>query len=214
MSPDSAITLVIIKNNELDNSNTTLSDQTKTEADVVKKITSSYFKLSKVAENQKLLIVTPYRRQRLEITSQLGQYIKKENLQINTVDKIQGQEADIVIACFGFNINETSKESKFLFEMNRWNVALSRAKSKLIIITTDEMLDPDDIEIFANKKISGGLEFLHTVKKWVQEKVSDVDNSKGKRRWEDDNDNGIIEWIVNGREKRQKEMNHRNSNKY
>ncbi|CAG8756883.1 6284_t:CDS:2, partial [Rhizophagus irregularis] len=36
-----------------------------------------------------------------------------------------------------------------------------RAKSKLIVITTNEMLDPDDIEIFANKKISEGLEFLH-----------------------------------------------------
>ncbi|CAB4387425.1 unnamed protein product [Rhizophagus irregularis] len=109
--------------------------------------------------------LTPFRRQRLEIKSRLEHYIKNENLQINTVDKIQGQEADIVIACFGFfNINKTSKESKFLFEMNRWNVALSRAKSKLIVITTNEMLDPDDIEIFANKKISEGLEFFHMVK--------------------------------------------------
>ncbi|PKC66649.1 P-loop containing nucleoside triphosphate hydrolase protein [Rhizophagus irregularis] len=212
LSPDSAITLVIIKNSELVNSDTILSDQTKTEAEVVKQITSSYFKLTKVKEKQKLLIVTPFRRQRLEIKSRLEHYIKNENLQINTVDKIQGQEADIVIACFGFfNINKTSKESKFLFEMNRWNVALSIAKSKLIVITTDEMLDPDDIEIFANKKISEGLEFLHMVKKHVQdvhdlqEKDPVVDNSKRKRRRVDDN--GVIEWIVNGREKRQKEMN-------
>ncbi|CAG8753658.1 15705_t:CDS:1, partial [Rhizophagus irregularis] len=114
--------------------------------------------------------------------------------------EIQGQEADIVITCFGFfNINKTSKESKFLFDMNRWNVALS------IIITTNEMLNPDDIEIFADKKISEGLGFLHMVKKWVQETSSVVSNSKGKRRREDDN--GIIEWIVDGSEKRQKETN-------
>ncbi|RGB34330.1 P-loop containing nucleoside triphosphate hydrolase protein [Rhizophagus diaphanus] len=206
LSPDSAITLVIIKNSELVNSDTILSDQTKTEAEVVKQITLSYFKLSKVEEKQKLLIVTPFRRQRLEIKSRLEHYIKNENLQINTVDKIQGQEADIVIACFGFfNINKTSKESKFLFKMNRWNVALSRAKSKLIVITTDEMLDPDDIEIFANKKISEGLEFLHMVKEHVQEKVPVGDNDKRKRRRKDDN--GVIEWIIDGREKRQKEMN-------
>ncbi|CAB4409235.1 unnamed protein product [Rhizophagus irregularis] len=55
--------------------------------------------------------------------------------------------------------------------MNRWNVALSRAKSKSIIITTNEMLNPDDIEIFADKKISEGLGFLHMVKKWVQENL-------------------------------------------
>ncbi|CAB4481913.1 unnamed protein product [Rhizophagus irregularis] len=86
--------------------------------------------------------------------------------------------------------------------MNRWNVALS------IIITTNEMFNPDDIEIFADKKISEGLGFLHMVKKWVQETSSVVSNSKGKRRREDDNGiNGIIEWIVDGSEKRQKETN-------
>ncbi|PKC59197.1 hypothetical protein RhiirA1_469808 [Rhizophagus irregularis] len=78
--------------------------------------------------------------------------------------------------------------------MNRWNVALS------IIITTNEMFNPDDIEIFADKKISEGLGFLHMVKKWVQETSSVVSNSKGKRRREDDNGiNGIIEWIVDGK---------------
>jgi DNA replication ATP-dependent helicase Dna2 len=190
LSPDSAITLVIIKNDELDNSDT-LSDQIKVEADVVKKITSSYMKLINVAEKQKLFIVTPYHRQRLEIKSRLKKYMTNKNLQISTVDKIQGQEADIVISCFGFfNINK----SEFLFDMNRWNVALSRAKSKLIIITTDKMLNPDDIEIFANKKISGGLEFLHMVKQ-SQEEATVVDNNKGKRRRVDDN--SVVEWIIN-----------------
>jgi superfamily I DNA and/or RNA helicase len=154
-----------------------------------------------VEQKQKLFIITPYNRQRLEINSRLEKYMNK-NLQINTVDKIQGQEADVVITCFGFfNLN---KASTFLFDMNRWNVALSRAKSKVIIITTDEMLNPDDIEIFANKKISGGLEFLHMVKNWVQlqENATVVGNSKGKRQKVDDN--SVIEWNISERKKRQK----------
>jgi len=48
------------------------------------------------------------------------------------------------------------------------DVALSRAKSKLIVITTNEMLKPENIENFANKKISEGLAFLQMVKKWVK----------------------------------------------
>uniref|UniRef100_U9SNB6 Uncharacterized protein n=1 Tax=Rhizophagus irregularis (strain DAOM 181602 / DAOM 197198 / MUCL 43194) TaxID=747089 RepID=U9SNB6_RHIID len=49
------------------------------------------------------------------------------------------------------------------------------------------MLDPDDIEIFANKKISEGLEFLHMVKNMYKmymiykKKIPVVDNSKRKR---------------------------------
>jgi len=75
------------------------------------------------------------------------------NLQINTVEKMQGQEADLVILCFGFlDLNEITRESEFLFDRNRWNVAVSRARCKVIVITTDEMLYPRSIEISANKK--------------------------------------------------------------
>jgi DNA replication ATP-dependent helicase Dna2 len=143
------------------------------EASVVENITSSYFlTLKETEKKQKLFIVTPYHRQRLEITLRLKKYLKNDDLQINTIDKIQGQEADIVIACFGFF--NTSQQSQFIYDMNRWNVALSRAKSKLIIITTNEMLDPDDMEIFANKKICGGLKYLHMIKNWAQEKSAIV----------------------------------------
>ncbi|RIA86476.1 hypothetical protein C1645_829252 [Glomus cerebriforme] len=72
------------------------------------------------------------------------------------------------------------------------NIALSRVKSKLIIITTDKMLNPNDIEIFTNKKISEGLKFLHMVKNWVEGKTITGNNEGiGIRPREDDN--SIIE---------------------
>ncbi|GBC07119.1 hypothetical protein RclHR1_07270004 [Rhizophagus clarus] len=171
----------------------------KIEADVVEKIATSFFESLKVGKEQKLFIVTPYNRQLHEINSRL-KCLKIKNLQINTVNKIQGQEADIVIACFGFF---TLKDPMFMFNMNRWNTALSRAKSKLIIITTDKMLVPDDIEIFINKKLSGGLEFLHMVKNLVQSRGNQNSNIKGKRP-RVDYDDDIVEWIIDGREKRLK----------
>ncbi|CAB4409234.1 unnamed protein product [Rhizophagus irregularis] len=69
LSPESAITLVKVIINELENYD--ISEQTKIEADVVEKIISSYFESLKAEENQKLFIITPYHRQRLEIKSRL-----------------------------------------------------------------------------------------------------------------------------------------------
>jgi|SRR5579859_1541628 len=106
---------------------------------------------------------------------------------------MQGQEADLVISCFGFlDLNEITRESEFLFDRNRWNVAVSRARCKVIVITTDEMLYPRSIEIFANKKTSEGWVFLSMVEKWVRDKAI-VDDGGRKRKKKN---KGIIEWVI------------------
>lgn len=208
LSPDSAITLVKLslgKNIELEEdprvlSSGLLSDQfLQAEADVVAKITSAYFDTPKTIQGMKkpsLFIVTPHHRQRHAIQSRLVKYLNDQdiNLQINTVEKMQGQEADLVISCFGFlDLNEISRESEFLFDRNRWNVAISRARCKVIVITTDEMLYPKSIEIFANKKTSEGWVFLSMVEKWVRDK--DNEKFNGRKRTKNKN---IIEWVVGG----------------
>ncbi|RIA89830.1 hypothetical protein C1645_806056 [Glomus cerebriforme] len=208
LSPDSAITLVklaIDKNVELEDprilTSGLLSDQfLQTEADVVAKITSAYFDSPKKSQGEKskpsLFIVTPHHRQRHAIQSRLVKYMNDQDvdLQINTVEKMQGREADLVISCFGFlDLNEITRESEFLFDRNRWNVAISRARCKVIVVTTDEMLYPKSIEIFANKKTSEGWVFLSMVEKWVQDKATVVD-SGGKRKKKKSKD--IIEWTV------------------
>src|SRR4051794_8647970 len=117
------------------------------------------------------------------------------NLQINTVEKMQGQEADLVISCFGFlDLNEITRESEFLFDRNRWNVAISRARCKVIVITTDEMLYPRSIEIFANKKTSEGWVFLSMIEKWVRDKSVDDDSGRKRKK----KNKGIIEWVIGG----------------
>jgi hypothetical protein len=208
LSPDSAITLVklsIAKNVELGDdprisASGLLSDQfLQTEADVVAKITSAYFDsprtLRREAKKPSLFIVTPHHRQRYAIQSRLAKYMTNRdiNLQINTVEKMQGQEADLVISCFGFlDLNEITRESEFLFDRNRWNVAISRARCKVIVITTDEMLYPRSIEIFANKKTSEGWVFLSMIEKWVKDKSVDDDGGRKRKK----KNKGIVEWVI------------------
>ncbi|CAG8504339.1 2545_t:CDS:10 [Diversispora eburnea] len=201
LSPDKAIVMVKISLTDYEPpkdfrypASGLLSEQfLRTEADVVSQIVTAYFDSPKKKRPQSIIpslfVVTPHHRQRHAIKSRLQKYITDSsvNLQINTVEKMQGQEADIVIACFGFlDVNEISREFEFLFDRNRWNVAISRAKCKVIVITTDEMLYPRGMEIFANKKTSEGWVFLSMIEKWVQE-------GKGKRKKKN---SGLIEWVV------------------
>ncbi|CAB4398827.1 unnamed protein product [Rhizophagus irregularis] len=200
LSPDSAIILVklMARNKGLRNNPRTLEDKfLQTEVEVVEKI---YISINNVEETKKpsLLVVTPSHRQRIAIQSKLKRY-PNINLQIiDTTEKMQGKEADIVITCFGFyNLDKTSKK-EFVFKINRWNVATSRARSKVIIITTDKMLDPEDIEISINKKMREGRAFLNMIENWVQNN----DNNIGEKRKRENI--GIIKWTISGDEKKQR----------
>ncbi|CAG8510864.1 10605_t:CDS:10, partial [Dentiscutata erythropus] len=122
LSPGRVMTLVKLNNHDSREKSELL------EADVVAEIVSAYFDANKSSQSS-LFIVTPQHSQRLAIQSRVGKYLSNNNLKIDTVDKMQGQEADLVIACFGFHDNnEIARKSNFLFDPNRWNnVAISRA---------------------------------------------------------------------------------------
>ncbi|CAG8586544.1 6755_t:CDS:10, partial [Racocetra fulgida] len=144
LSPETAIALVklSLKNNDKDNSQSTMSGLLServlhAEADVVAQIVKAYFdSLSKTnpqSRKPSLFIVTPHHRQRQTVQSRLVEYTSNPgyNLKINTVEKMQGQEADLVITCFTFlDQNEIVRESDFLFDRNRWNVAIRKNRSK------------------------------------------------------------------------------------
>ncbi len=71
-------------------------------------------------------IVTPYRQQ----TNELQKAFANTNVQADTVDKFQGREKDIVILSTVDN-----QISDFTDQPNRLNVAISRAKKQLIVVT-------------------------------------------------------------------------------
>lgn len=69
---------------------------------------------------------------------------------VDTVDKAQGQEFDVVIVSYGV-ADETyaEAESAFLLSRNRFNVALTRARRKAIVLVSDVVVEvvPTDRQV-------------------------------------------------------------------
>lgn len=65
----------------------------------------------------------------------LKEKIKKQFLEISTVDSYQGREKDIII----YSVTST-KNFDFVEDENRMNVAFTRAKKKLIVIGNENAI--------------------------------------------------------------------------
>ena len=84
-------------------------------------------------------IVTPYNMQRQEISKQLGGF--KE---VGTVDKFQGQEAPIVIySMVTSSAADMTRGMDFLYNPNRFNVAVSRARAVFILVGSPLLFEPE-----------------------------------------------------------------------
>ena len=85
-----------------------------------------------------LAIITPYRRQVKAIRSNLIASNISELPLVDTVERLQGQDVDLIIISFCtsspmyFEANQN-----FILNKNRLNVMISRAKKKVVIITSD-----------------------------------------------------------------------------
>lgn len=76
-------------------------------------------------------IITPYNAQVQAIKQQLPA------LEVGTVDKFQGQEAPVIIYSVATsNLEEAPRGMEFLFSPNRFNVAVSRARTLFIMVAS------------------------------------------------------------------------------
>jgi superfamily I DNA and/or RNA helicase len=58
-----------------------------------------------------------------------------EKIAVDTIDKMQGQERDVIILSFTTgNAEYMSEMGEFIYNPNKLNVAFSRAKFKLILV--------------------------------------------------------------------------------
>ncbi len=79
----------------------------------------------------------------------------RETLYIGTVDKLQGQQREAVVVSYGVtDIEDAVVEGEFIYNRNRLNVSLTRAKCKTIVFFSDvlterpvEMLSSDDEDL-------------------------------------------------------------------
>jgi len=93
---------------------------------------------------ERLGIVTPHRAQRSNIQNLLTKYsgIKSNSsIVVDTVDRFQGQERDLVIASYTVADKDfVNSEEDFILDPRRFNVSITRAKSKFIMLICDSIL--------------------------------------------------------------------------
>lgn len=80
-----------------------------------------------------ILVIAPYNMQVNLLKEKL-----KGNLKIGTIDKFQGQEAPVVIISMAVSsIEESRRGLDFVFDINRLNVAISRAQALAIVVANE-----------------------------------------------------------------------------
>lgn len=79
---------------------------------------------------------------------------------VDTVDKMQGQEADAVIVSYGVADPEFAmQEADFIYGLNRLNVAVTRAKSKCVVCLPRPLLDATP-HVLDQPEAARGLAFM------------------------------------------------------
>jgi hypothetical protein len=100
-------------------------------------------------------IVTPHRAQQALVTTRLQQVFPAHDpalirRAVDTVERFQGQQRDIVIATFALGDPDAiGSEEEFLLSLNRFNVMASRTRAKLIVLISRQVVDhlASDIDV-------------------------------------------------------------------
>ncbi len=88
-----------------------------------------------------ILVVTPYNAQRLRIGRTLAAR-GHTGIRVGTVDKFQGQEAAVVFYSMATSsADDMPRDLSFLFEKNRFNVAISRAQCLSVLVCSPALLE-------------------------------------------------------------------------
>ena len=92
----------------------------------------------RILQSEDVLIVAPYNSQ----VSALRERLPANR--IGTVDKFQGQEAPVVVySMTSSSADDAPRGMSFLYNLNRLNVATSRAKAMCILVASPRLLEPE-----------------------------------------------------------------------
>jgi uncharacterized protein len=91
-------------------------------------------------EDSHIIVVTPYNAQRKLIERKFEE--AGFSIRVGTVDKFQGQEAPIVFYSMATSsADDVPRDVDFLFDKNRFNVAVSRARAMSVLVCSPRLLD-------------------------------------------------------------------------
>lgn len=93
-------------------------------------------------------VVTPYRgqvrliRQKIQEITNKNEQEKLASVLVNTVESMQGQEKDImIVSLVTSDPNYAAERAEFYFNVNRLNVAITRARVKRIVVGSPTVFD-------------------------------------------------------------------------
>ncbi|KAG1440120.1 hypothetical protein G6F56_012042 [Rhizopus delemar] len=116
LDPSFAFSLVNVKVNQ-----DLIPNILEEEANIVFEIVSGYLRAS---NGSSVMVVAPYVNQCVTLKRRLEEF--SEQIPVGTIDRMQGQESDLVIACYTCSFE--GYQGNFLMDFRRWNVTLSRAR--------------------------------------------------------------------------------------
>jgi DNA replication ATP-dependent helicase Dna2 len=118
-------------------------------------------------------VVTPHRNQRAAIQRRLRTLLRdtcptNAKITVDTVERMQGQQADVVIVALGIlDADRVAEELDFIYSLQRLNVAFSRAERTCILVASKAVLEPD-VSVLGSTDRSRAYELLHVFEKQAQ----------------------------------------------
>ncbi len=108
-------------------------------------------------------VVTPHRAQQALIVTRLlqvfgatGALAEAIRGSVDTVERFQGQQRDIIIASYTLgDPDQIAEEDEFLMSLNRFNVIASRARAKLVVLVSQEVIGhlAHDIDVLRESRL-------------------------------------------------------------
>ncbi|OQP04065.1 AAA family ATPase [Geobacillus sp. 46C-IIa] len=107
-----------------------------------------------------LFIISPHRAQIRAIRRALEREGLRPPFFVDTVDKMQGQEAEAAIISYGVADPElAAMEGEFIYSLNRLNVSLTRARKKTILFLSRHLLSPS-LHVLDDDEYREGVNFM------------------------------------------------------
>jgi DNA replication ATP-dependent helicase Dna2 len=121
-----------------------------------------------------LFIVSPHHAQIRAIRQELNARREWEAPPfVDTVDKMQGQEAQVVLVSYGVSDPEYAmREAEFIYGVNRLNVAITRAQKKCVLFLPKPLLEATP-EVLDNEVASVGLAYMRHLVQLCEETGED-----------------------------------------
>lgn len=135
------------------------------EADLIAEFVEEY--LENGVNADEIAIITPFRAQVRQINKSLSKLTDyesiKDELFVDVIERIQGQERDIVIYSLATSDPiKAEQRAEFFFNPNRFNVALTRARKKRIVVANKDLFEFESKDNKLNSLIQNFKDFYNS----------------------------------------------------